>query len=185
MLNELMNEAKAKFREKINAYIKEISRFRTGRASINVLDGFNIDYYGTSTPINQVATLSVPEPNLIVIQPWDHNVIGDIERAIRSSNMDLNPISDGKVIKLHIPPLDEQRRLEIIKTLKKYSEERKTQVRNIRREYRDMVKKMKDDKDISEDDEKRFYDEFQKLVDEQIGQLGQIERDKEKHILDD
>lgn len=185
MLNEIMNEAKGKFKEKINSYIKEISKFRTGRASINILDGFTVDYYGTATPINQVATLSVPEPNMIVIQPWDANIIGEVEKVLRSSNLDLNPFSDGKVIKLPVPPLDEQRRMEIIKTLKKYTEERKTQIRNLRREYREMVKKMKDDKDISEDEEKRFYDDFQKLVDEQIKQLEEIEKDKETHILDD
>lgn len=185
MLNEIMSEAKTKFKEKINDYIKEISKFRTGRASINVLDGLSVDYYGTSTPINQVATLSVPEPNMIVIQPWDKNIIADIEKTLRASNLDLNPFSDGKVIKLPVPPLDEQRRLEIIKTLKRYTEERKTQIRNIRREYRDMVKKLKDDKDISEDEEKRFYDDFQKVVDENTNNLDQIEKDKQKHILDD
>jgi len=185
MINEIISEAKAKFKERINDYIKEISKFRTGRASINVLDGLSIEYYGTITPINQVATLSVPEPNMIVIQPWDNQIIADIERSLRASNLDLNPFSDGKVIKLPVPPLDEQRRMEIIKTLKKYTEERKTQIRNIRREYRDMVKKMKDEKDISEDDEKRFYDDFQKVVDENIKQLDNIDKDKEKHILDD
>ncbi len=185
MLNEIMNEAKEKFKEKINAYIKEISKFRTGRASINVLDGFTVDYYGTATPINQVATLSVPEPNMIVIQPWDANIISEVEKVLRSSNLDLNPFSDGKVIKLPVPPLDEERRMDIIKKLKTYTEERKTQIRNIRREYRDMVKKMKDDKDISEDEEKRFYDDFQKVVDENTKNLDDIEKDKEKHILDD
>ncbi len=185
MLNEIMNEAKTKFKEKINDYIKEISKFRTGRASINVLDGLTVDYYGTATPINQVATLSVPEPNMIVIQPWDANIIAEVEKVVRGSNLDLNPFSDGKVIKLPVPPLDEQRRLEIIKTLKKYTEERKTQIRNIRREYRDIVKKMKDDKDISEDEEKRFYEDFQKMVDENVKNLESIEHEKEKHILDD
>ncbi len=185
MLNEIMNEAKSKFKDKINAYVKEISKFRTGRASITILDGFTIEYYGNPTPINQVATLSVPEPNMIVIQPWDSNIIGDIEKALRSSSLDLNCFSDGKVIKLPVPPLDEQRRLEIIKTLKKYTEERKTQIRNLRRDYRDKVKKLKDDKEISEDEEKRFYEDFQKIVDENINKLDQIEKDKEKHILDD
>ncbi len=185
MLHEIIDEIKAKFKDRINAYIKEISKFRTGRASINVLDDFSVEYYGTATPINQVATLSIPEPNLIVIQPWDSNIISDIEKALRNSNLDLNPFSDGKVIKLPVPPLDEQRRLEIIKKLKKYTEERKTQIRNLRRDYRDMVKKMKDDKDISEDEEKRFYDDLQKVVDENIKKLEEIEKEKEKHILDD
>ncbi len=185
MLNQISNEAKEKFKEVLNDYTAEISKFRTGRASINVLDGLTVEYYGTPTPINQVATLSVPEPNLIVIQPWDVNIIGDIDKALRNSNIDLSPFSDGKVIKLPVPPLDEQRRLEIIKTLKKYTEERKTQIRNIRRDYREMVKKMQDDKDISEDEEKRFYESFQKTVDENIATLDKIGNEKEKHILDD
>ena len=121
-----------------------------------------IDYYGVPTPINQLATLGVPEANLIIIQPWDNKIINDVDKAIRAANLNINPVSDGKVIKLPIPPLDQQRRLEIIKTMKKYTEERKTHVRNIRRDYRDMVKAMKDDKEISEDDEKRANDELQK-----------------------
>lgn len=185
MLNQIFDEAKEKFREIINSFTFEISKFRTGRASIKALDGLTVEYYGTPTPINQVATLSVPEPNLIVIQPWDVNIIGDIDKALRNSNIDLSPFSDGKVIKLPVPPLDEQRRLEIIKTLKKYTEERKTQIRNFRRDYRDKVKKMKDDKEISEDDEKRFYEGFQKIVDENIITLDKIGSEKEKHILED
>lgn len=185
MLNQISDEAKEKFREVINSFTTQISKFRTGRASINVLDGLTVEYYGTPTPINQVATLSVPEPNLIVIQPWDVNIIGDIDKALRNSNIDLSPFSDGKVIKLPVPPLDEQRRLEIIKTLKKHTEERKTQIRNLRRDYRDKVKKMKDDKEISEDDEQRFYESFQKTVDENIATLDKIGNEKEKHILDD
>ncbi|MEN8153909.1 MAG: ribosome recycling factor [Acidobacteriota bacterium] len=185
MLNQITEEAKDRFKEVINGFTEEISKFRTGRASIKILDGLTVEYYGTPTPINQVATLSVPEPNLIVIQPWDANIIGDIDKALRNSNIDLNPFSDGKVIKLPVPPLDEQRRLEIIKTLKKYTEERKTQIRNIRRDYREMVKKMQDAKDISEDEEKKFYESFQKVVDENIATLDKIGSEKEKHILDD
>jgi len=185
MFKDIINEANEKFKTVKDDYLKQISKFRTGRASITVLDNISVDYFGTPTPLNQLATLSVPESNLIMIQPWDSNIINDVEKAIRSSNLDLNPISDGKVIKLPIPPLDEQRRMEIVKTLKKYNEERKTQVRNIRREYRDKIKKMKDDKDISEDDEKKFYEQFQKIVDEKITELETITKDKEKHILDD
>ncbi len=185
MFKDIINEANEKFKTVKDDYLKQISKFRTGRASITVLDNISVDYFGTPTPLNQLATLSVPESNLIMIQPWDSNIINDVEKAIRSSNLDLNPISDGKVIKLPIPPLDEQRRMEIVKMLKKYNEERKTQVRNIRREYRDKIKKMKDDKDISEDDEKKFYEQFQKIVDEKITELETITKDKEKHILDD
>ena len=185
MLKEALAEAKEKFTAVERDYKKEISKFRTGRASVSILDGITIDYYGTPTPINQLATLAVPEANLIVIQPWDPKIIADIERAINKSNVDLNPISDGKVLKIPIPPLDEERRLDIIKTLKKYTEERKTVIRNIRREFRDLGKTMKDEKEISEDEEKRFYDDLQKLVDDYINLLDKIEKDKEAHILED
>jgi ribosome recycling factor len=185
MIKETLKEAKEKVTQISDDFKKEISKFRTGRASISVLDGINVEYYGTPTPINQVATLSVPDANLIVIQPWDHNVITEIEKSIRNSNLDINPISDGKVIKLPVPPLDEQRRLDIIKTLKKYTEERKTLIRNTRREYREMFKLMKDEKEISEDDEKRAQDDLQKIIDEGTKYLGDIEKVKEKHIMDD
>lgn len=185
MLQETIAEAKRKFNEVIEEFTRDIQKFRTGRASISILDGVTAEYYGTPTPINQMATLSVPEANLIVIQPWDPKVIAEIEKAIRASNLDVNPISDGKLIRIPVPPLDEQRRLEIIKTLKRHTEERKTSIRNIRRDFRDIVKQMKDDKEISEDEEKRFYDDLQKVVDEYIQKLDDIERSKEKHILED
>jgi ribosome recycling factor len=185
MIKEFLDEAKDKLKKIRGDFTKEISKFRTGRASVSVLDGITVEYYGTPTPINQVATLSVPDANLIVIQPWDHNIINDVEKAIRTANLDMNPVSDGKVIKLPVPPLDEQRRLDIVKTLKKYTEERKTSIRNIRREYRDMFKMMKDDKDISEDEEKRACDDLQKIIDNSIKDLEEIQKTKEKHILED
>jgi ribosome recycling factor len=125
------------------------------------------------------------DANLIVIQPWDPAMINEIEKVIRSSNLEINPVSDGKVIRLPIPPLDEQRRLDIVKTLKKYTEERKTTVRNIRREYRELAKELKDEGDISEDDEKRFYDDLQKIIDEKIDILDKTAKEKEKHIMED
>ncbi len=185
MIKEILEEARSKVKEVSDDFKKETSKFRTGRASVSVLDGITVEYYGTPTPINQVATLSVPDANLIVIQPWDHNIITEIEKSIRTSNIDMNPISDGKVIKLPVPPLDEQRRLDIIKTLKKYCEERKTSVRNVRREYREMIKLLKEDKEISEDDEKRAYDDLQKIIDGSVKDLDEIGRTKEKHIMND
>ncbi|MGE5343075.1 MAG: ribosome recycling factor [Candidatus Omnitrophota bacterium] len=185
MIKELLDEAKGKVKKISDDFKKDISKFRTGRASISILDGIMVSYYGVPTPINQVATLSVPDANLIVIQPWDHNVLNDIDKAIRSSSLEINPVSDGKVIRLPIPQLDEQRRLEIIKTLKKYTEERKTVIRNLRREYRDMIKSMKEEKEISEDDEKKAYDDLQKVIDDGIKNLEEIEKAKEKHIMED
>lgn len=185
MIKEILAEAKDKLKKVKEDFIKEVSKFRTGRASVSVLDGITVEYYGTPTPINQVATLSVPDANLIVIQPWDNSIINDLEKAIRTSNLDINPVSDGKVIKLPVPPLDEQRRMEIVKTLKKYTEERKTACRNIRREMRDMIKLMKDEKEISEDEEKKGYDDVQKLIDEAVKGLEDLQKTKEKHILED
>jgi len=185
MIKELLDEAIGDFRKVEEIFVKDISRFRTGRASVSILDGIMIDYYGTATPINQLATLGVPEANLIIIQPWDNKIIQDIEKSIRTANIGINPISDGRVIRLPVPPLDEQRRQEMIKTLRKHAEERKTNIRNIRRDYRDMSKKMKDDKEITEDEEKRFNDDLQTLVDKAIEKLEHLEKTKEKHILDD
>jgi ribosome recycling factor len=185
MTKEILDQAKADLKKVEEDFKKQISKFRTGRASVSILDGIHVDYYGVPTPINQLATLGVPEANLIIIQPWDNKIINDVDKAIRAANLNINPVSDGKVIKLPIPPLDQQRRLEIIKTLKKYTEERKANVRNVRRDYRDMIKSLKDDKDISEDDEKRAYDDLQKLVDATSTSIDQIEHDKERHILED
>lgn len=185
MIKEILEEAKGKQKKIAEDYAKEILKLRTGRASVSALDGVTVDYYGVPTPINQVATLSVPDANLIVIQPWDHNILNDVEKALRAAHLDMNPISDGKVIRLPVPPLDEQRRQEIVKTLKRYTEERKTSVRNIRREYREMIKMLEEDKEISEDDEKRAYDDLQKIIDDSIKKLDEIQKNKEKHILED
>jgi ribosome recycling factor len=185
MIKEILDQAKGDLKKVEEDFKKQISKFRTGRASVSILDGILIDYYGVPTPIHQLATLGVPEANLIIIQPWDSKIINDVDKAIRAANLNINPVSDGKVIKLPIPPLDHQRRLEIIKTLKKYTEERKTHVRNVRHEYRDMIKSMKDDKDISEDDEKRAYDELQKIIDVTGEHIDQFEKEKAKHILED
>ena len=185
MTKELLEQAKNDLKKVEDDFKRQISKFRTGRASVSILDGIHIDYYGVPTPIQQLATLGVPEANLIIIQPWDNKIINDIDKAIRLANLNVNPVSDGKVIKLPIPPLDQQRRLEIIKTLKKYTEERKAQARQVRHEYRAMIKSLKDDKDISEDDEKRAYDDLQKIVDATGASIEQIEKDKTRHILED
>jgi len=185
MIKEIMEQAKGDLKKVEEDFKKQISKFRTGRASVSILDGILIDYYGVPTPINQLATLGVPEANLIIIQPWDNKIINDVDKAIRAANLNINPVSDGKVIKLPIPPLDQQRRLEIIKTLKKYTEERKTHVRNVRRDFREMIKSLKDEKEISEDDEKRAYDDLQKLVDGTGANIDRFEHEKEKHILED
>jgi len=185
MIKETLEQAKGDLKKVEEDFKKQVAKFRTGRASVSILDGILVDYYGVPTPINQLATLGVPEANLIIVQPWDNKIINDVDKAIRAANLNINPVSDGKVIKLPIPPMDQQRRLEIIKTLKKYTEERKTHVRNVRRDYREMIKSLKDEKEISEDDEKRAYDELQKLVDGTGTNIDRFEHEKEKHILED
>ena len=185
MLSQINKDVLDEYQIIEEEFKKFLSTLRTGRASISILDGIKVDYYGVPTPINQLATISVPESTLIAIQPWDPKIIEDIEKAIRKSNVDINPVSDGKVLKLFIPPLSEERRKEIIKKLKTFLEERKTAIRNIRRKYREIIKKKKDDKEISEDDEQRQYNDLQKSIDNQIDSLEKLYSDKEKHILDD
>src|SRR5215468_5756519 len=162
----------------------EMAAIRTGRASLGILDHIRVDYYGTPTPLNQVANLHVPEPSLITIQPWDVSQIGPIEKAIRVSDLGLNPANDGKVIRLPIPPLTEERRKELVKKLHGTAEHHRVSVRNIRREGNEAVKKLLKDKKITEDEDKRAHDEIQKLTDAYMAKVDQAAKTKEKEILE-
>ena len=162
----------------------EMASIRTGRASLGVLDHIRVDYYGTPTPLNQVANLHVPEPALITIQPWDVSQIGPIEKSIRASDLGLNPANDGKVIRLPIPPLTEERRKELVKKLHATAEHHRVSVRNIRRDRNEGVKKLLKDKKITEDEEKRAHDEIQKLTDTHMAKIDQAAKTKEKDILE-
>ena len=162
----------------------EMASIRTGRASLGILDHIRVDYYGTPTPLNQLANLHVPEPSLITIQPWDVSQIGPIEKAIRSSDLGLNPANDGKMIRLPIPPLTEERRKELVKKLHGAAEHHRVSVRNIRRDGNEAVKKLLKDKKITEDEEKRAHDEIQKLTDGYMGRIDQAAKTKEKEILE-
>ena len=157
---------------------------RTGRASVNLLDGIKIDYYGTPTPINQVGTLHVPEPFMITIQPWDSSQIGPIEKAIRNSELGLNPGNDGKLIRVPIPALTEERRKEFVKKLHHIAEDHRVGIRNIRRDANESVKKLLKEKLISEDDDRRAHEEIQKLTDTYMQKLEQAAKAKEKDILE-
>ncbi len=157
---------------------------RTGRASVNLLDTVRVDYYGTPTPLNQLANLHVPEPSLITVQPWDVSQIGAIEKAIRTSDLGLNPANDGKLIRLPIPSLTEERRKELVKKLHGVAEDHRVAIRNIRRDGNDAVKKLLKDKKIAEDEERRALDEIQKLTDAQMQKLEQAAKSKEKEILE-
>ena len=162
----------------------EMSSIRTGRASVSIFDGIRVDYYGTPTPLNQLATLHVPEPSMITIQPWNVSQIAVIEKAIRSSDLGLNPSNDGKVVRVPIPPLTEERRKEIVKRLHHVAEDHRVAMRNIRRDANEHLKKLLKDKLISEDDERRALDEVQKMTDGNIQKLDQAAKAKEKEILE-
>ena len=171
--------------EKVLADLQhEMAGIRTGRASIALFDPIRVDYYGTPTPLNQLATLHVPEASLVTVQPWDISQIGAIEKAIRSSDLGLNPTNDGKLIRIPIPPLTEERRKEIVKHLHVVAEDHRVAVRNIRRDANEAVKKLLKDKLISEDDERRALDEIQKLTDSYISKVDQAAKGKEKEILE-
>ena len=160
-----------------------IAGIRTGRASVAVFDGLKVDYYGTPTPINQLANLHVPEPTLITIQPWDVSQIGAIEKAIRGSDLGLNPANDGKLIRVPVPPLTEERRKEIVKRLHHVAEDHRVAARNIRRDANEHLKKLLKDKLISEDDERKSLDDIQKMTDGHIAKLDETAKAKEKEIL--
>ena len=162
----------------------EVAHFRTGRATIGLLDSVRVDYYGTPTPLNQVAQLHVPEPALITVQPWDNTIIGAIEKGIRIADLGLNPSNDGKIIRIPIPALTEDRRRELAKKLSHVAEERRVTLRNIRRDANEHLKKLFKDKVISEDEERQALEVTQKLTDSQIAKVDQVAKAKEKEILE-
>ncbi len=162
----------------------DVATLRTGRANVGMLDSVTVDYYGTPTPLNQVANMSVPEPALIAIQPWDATLIGPIEKAIRSAELGLNPANDGKLIRIPIPPLNEERRREIVKRLHVIAEQHRVALRSERRDGNEKLKKMLKEKTISEDDERRALEEIQKLTDAHMAKVDSIAKSKEKDILE-
>lgn len=184
MVEEIFEDLKDRMGKSIESLKREYSRLRTGRASISLLDGIRVSYYDTPTPLNQMASLAVPEPRLIVIQPWDKTAIEDIEKAILKSELGLTPINDGKVIRISIPPLTEERRKELVKVARKMSEENKVAIRNIRRDANEMLKDLKKEKEITEDDLYRSQEEVQKTTDQFISQVDEICTAKEKEILE-
>jgi ribosome recycling factor len=168
----------------IEVFKKEIASIRTGRASLALLDGITVDYYGNQMPLNQVATLSVPEPRLITIQPWEQKIIPEIEKAIMKSDLGLTPTNDGKTIRLAIPPLTEERRKELVKVVKKRAEESRVALRNIRRDILDEIKKLQKEKNLSEDEIKRWNEEVQKITDTYIKKVDELLSHKEKEIME-
>ena len=181
---DVVNNAKSRMDKVLADLQHEMVHLRTGRASINLLDSIRVDYYGTPTPLTQVATLHVPEPFMITAQPWDSSQIGPIEKAIRSSDLGLNPSNDGKLIRIPIPQLTEERRKEFVKKLHGVAEDHRVSLRNIRRDANERCKKLLKDKSISEDDERRALDEIQKMTDGYIQKLDSAAKAKEKDILE-
>jgi ribosome recycling factor len=168
----------------IEVFKKELTSIRTGRASLALLDGITVDYYGNQMPLNQVATLSVPEPRLITIQPWEQKIIPEIEKAIMKSDLGLTPTNDGKTIRLAIPPLTEERRKELVKVVKKRAEESRVALRNIRRDVLEEIKKLQKEKNLSEDEVKRWNEEVQKITDTYIKKVDELLSHKEKEIME-
>lgn len=184
MLNDVYKETELHMKKAIESLTREFAGIRTGRASVNILDGIKVEYYGTLTPLNQVATLSVPESSLIVIQPWDVSVIKTIEKALLKSDLGITPSNDGKVIRLAIPPLTEERRKELAKMIKKKAEEKKVIIRQVRRDSNDMLKALEKDSDITEDEMHAGQDRVQKITDQYVQQVDEITAQKEQEILE-
>ena len=184
MRDEIQAEAKTKMEKAIEALKREFNKIRTGRASTALLEGIKVECYETQMPIEQVATISVPESRLITIQPWDQSILGAVEKSILKSELGLTPMNDGKIIRISIPPLTEERRKELAKLSRKMAEESKISIRNIRREANDMFKELKNEKEISEDEYHKSLDEVQEITDEFIKKADEITIKKEKEITE-
>lgn len=184
MPKQVLANAKERMTKAISAYTRELASIRAGRANASLLDRLSIDYYGAPTPVNQLAGISVPEARLLVIQPYDKSVLGEIEKAILKSDLGLTPSNDGNIIRLTIPQLTEERRKELVKVIKKDSEEAKVAVRNIRRDANDDLKKLEKGGEITEDELRGYSEDIQKLTDEYISKIDQITKEKEKEVLE-
>lgn len=184
MQNEIKKEANERMDKSIESLKKDFGSIRTGRASLSLLDGIKIDYYGTPTQLAQVATLGIPEPRQITIQPWEQKLIPEIEKAILKSDLGLTPGNDGKTIRLNIPTLTEERRKQLVKVVKKHAEEAKVAIRNIRRDVNDRIKKSEKEEHLSEDDVKRLQEEIQKLTDQHVAKVDEVLHHKEKEIME-
>jgi ribosome recycling factor len=181
---EILHNTEEKMKKAVESVAREFSEIRTGRASPSLVEGLYIDYYGTPTLLKQLASISVPDAHLIVIQPWDVTAIGEIEKAIMKSNLGINPSHDGKLIRLSIPPLSRERRQELAKVVNKMAEEGRVSLRTIRREAKEALEKLEKDKVLPEDDKFRGIDELQKLVDKYIAKVDELLKNKEKEILE-
>ncbi len=184
MKDEILSDLRKRMGKTVEALKREFNKIRTGRATPALLEGIKVQCYETQMPIEQVASISVPESRLIVIQPWDQSIIGDVEKAILKSELGLTPMNDGKIIRIAIPPLTEERRKELAKLAKKIAEESKIAIRNQRRDANEMFKDLKNEKEISEDEFYKYQNEVQKITDEFIKKIDEVTAQKEKEILE-
>jgi ribosome recycling factor len=184
MADQIIKNSKDKMEKAIQSYKRELGTVRAGRANPAILDKVQVDYYGAMTPLNQLSTISVPEARLLVIQPFDKSSIGDIEKAIQKADLGLSPSSDGSVIRISIPPLTEERRADLVKVVKKYGEEAKVAIRNIRRDANDDLKKLEKDGGITEDELRGYTDDVQKQTDHYVKEVDEITKQKEKEIVE-
>jgi ribosome recycling factor len=183
-LKEIYIQLKTRMDKAVEDFRKEMAATRTGRASVHMLDSVNVEYYDAQMPLNQIAQVHAPEAQLITVQPFDPTSLGAIEKAIRTADLGLNPMNDGKIIRVPVPPLTEERRKDMVKHLHRVLEDHRTAVRNIRRDGNDAIKKAMKDKKISEDDEKRAIEEIQKLTDDEIRKMEDMSKAKEKEVLE-
>ena len=182
-LKGLFAEVKKRMDGQIEHVRRELGGVRTGRASVTILDTVHVEAYGAPMPLNQVASMSIPEPQMIIVQPFDPSLLGGIEKAIRTANLGLNPANDGKVVRVPIPSLTEERRKELSKIVHKYAEEGRNGVRQVRRDANDKLKKLLKDSQISEDDERRSLDEVQKITDQHVGMIDELQKKKDAELL--
>jgi ribosome recycling factor len=183
-LKETYGQLKTRMEKAVEDFRKAMAATRTGRASVHMLDGVTVDYYGTPMPLNQIAGVHAPEPQMITVQPFDPSQLPAIEKAIRTAELGLNPMNDGKMVRVPVPPLTQERRQDMVKHLNKVLEEHRTAVRNIRRDGNDAIKKALKDKKIAEDEEKRSLEEIQKLTDDEIKKMEEMSKAKEKEVLE-
>ena len=184
MVKDVLKELEKEMKGSIEHFRKDLSKLRTGRANLSLFEDIKVDYYGSLTPVNQMATLAVSDPTLITVQPWDPSLLDTIDKAIRSADLGLNPINDGKMLKIPIPPLDEERRQEMAKHIKKMLEDEKTVLRNMRRDSKEMIEELEKEKDITEDDKFWGYDKLKEVTDEYTKKMEDFAAAKEKEILE-
>ena len=182
-MQEVLKDAEERMKKALASLDKEFARLRTGRATTSLLDGVRVDYYGTPTPLDQIASVSTPDSRTITIQPWDRKAFNDVEKAILKSDLGLTPVNDGKIIRISIPPLTEDRRKDLAKVAKKYAEEAKVAVRNVRRDANQEVARLLKDKAITEDEDRRAQDEIQKLTDKAIKDVDEVVKLKEQELM--